>query len=91
MCYDVDVFKKCPKCNTKCKVQIPLLVLGFGIFDLDNLETLIQLDDDELLMFRKHLMDTMFYCGECNIDFMYNGSKKDKIEKIKNTLFPEVK
>jgi len=83
-----EVFKSCPECGTQCEIQIPQVVLGFGGFNLDNLDTLKQLSEKEVLTLKDYLSDETFWCEKCNNPFSYDSEKEeDKIKKIKFLLF----
>lgn len=71
-----EVFYTCPECKGRGYMQISQLVLGFGGFDLENHETLRDLDTDYLLELKARVLDDNFICDDCG--HVFNPYKKDK-------------
>ena len=81
-----EVRKDCPKCGTTCHIQISQVVLGFGEFNLDDLETFEELDESELRHFKRCVEDKVFMC-ECGYRFLYNSEEYNRTFIIKKILF----
>ena len=83
-----EVYANCPECNRKCMIQIPQIVLGFGEFDLDNLQTFWSLTDDKIEQIRDCIKKEFFFCKECGCYF--NPLQKDRASRIEEILFEKM-
>ena len=76
-----EVFKDCPKCETKCETQIPLIELGFRGYDLDDKSTTKHLTLQEKIDLSHCIEQTDFYCEECDdyfkISITINNNKTE--------------
>ena len=81
-----EVFKSCPYCDGRGYMQISQVIYGFGGFDLDAPETMVELNEEELFLLKKYIEEEQFFtCEKCNQIFYYNEKAKDsKLEFIKN-------
>lgn len=66
-----EVFKRCPEpnCEGTGYMQVPQVVLGFGGFHLDNLDSLSELTEDELRELHSLVMRRTFRCDKCHTTF----------------------
>jgi len=95
-----EVFAKCPKCGSRCCMQISQVVLGFGEFDLNDLSTFSDLSDSETTTVKNYVLEKDFYCNgghssswndesEVGCGNVFNPLKNhtNKEERTKNILF----
>ena len=78
-----EIFCKCPRCENQGYLQIPQFVLGFGEFNLENPETLLELSYDDLDVLKAILDEDHFYCMNCKNYFLYSPERENKLEHIK--------
>jgi rubredoxin len=78
-----EVFYTCPECKGRGYMQISQLVLGFGEFDLENYDTLRDLDFDDLLELKARVLYDNFICDDCGHVFNpYNKDRESLISKL---------
>ena len=81
-----EVYKSCPKCRDLCEIQIRQIVLGFGSFNLDNIESLAdELTEEQLLQLRDAVKDERFYCRTCGCSFTFdspNGKRRQLAKEL---------
>lgn len=78
-----EVFKKCPNCGGCGYLQIHQIVLGFGGFNLDSLESIAEeLSVDEIKELKDAVENEWFICRDCDKSFKLN-EKDDTNEKMK--------
>lgn len=77
-----EVFKNCPKCGGVCKVKIPQITLGFGGFNLDDLDSLAKdLDESELQQLHTVVKDYKFFCqyDKCGHSFYLEETQNRRL------------
>lgn len=83
-----EVFKQCPECGKYGYMQIPQIVLGFGNFYLDDITTLRDLSNEDLLQLKEYVKDGNFRCECGNFFNVYEKDTNGKDQFIKQ-LFME--
>lgn len=78
-----EIFCKCPQCGAQGYLQLPEFVLGFGGFDLENPETLLELSYEDLDALRAIIDKESFNCEKCENYFLYSPVRESKLEHIK--------
>jgi len=79
-----EVFCKCPDCGGTACLQVPQFVLGFGGFNLELPETILELSYEDLYEIKILVQEKEFHCENCNKYFFYKSpNKEDKLEYIK--------
>lgn len=78
-----EVFCTCPQCGSQSYLQVPEFVLGFGGFDLENPETLLELSYEDLDDLRAIIDKEHFRCEKCKNYFLYSPVRESKLEHIK--------
>jgi hypothetical protein len=76
-----EVWKSCPKCGKKCCAQISQIVDGFGHFDLDDPEALLEdpdLDVEKLRKLEERVREEVFNCRECKHRFRVVPEAEDR-------------
>jgi len=76
-----EVWKSCPKCRRRCCVQISQIVDGFGNFNLDDPETLLEdpdLDADKLRQLEELVREEVFCCLGCHHRFRVVPEEEQK-------------
>ena len=77
-----EVYKICPACTNRGILQIPQIVLGYGEFNLNNFETLKQLNNQQLFELRSAISGKYFQCDKCDESFIpFQDLDKDEIIK----------
>lgn len=79
-----EVWKSCPYCAKKAYLQISQIVLGFGEFDLDDLDGLTErLNEEELKELYENVKNEHFSCredgGGCGRAFLLEDTKKARL------------
>ena len=64
-----EVVCRCPECGGRGYMQISQLVSGFGGFDLENYNTLKDLDIDNIIELKARVMCKDFVCDDCSYAF----------------------
>jgi len=80
-----EVFCRCPKCGGRGYMQISQLVLGFGGFDLENYDTLRDLDIDDIMELKARIMCKDFVCDNCG--HVFNPYEDKDRELLIHKLF----
>ena len=85
-----EVSCNCPNCGSNVIIQVTQYVLGFGCFDLNNLESFLELNEEQLNFIREELKEK-HYCNQCKCEFypLNEDEKEEKIRRIKQILFKE--
>lgn len=79
-----ECYKRCLNCGKQNEAQISQVTLGFGEFNLDDLEDLVhRLDERELRLLHSYLQDKYFYCDCGRIYSAINGRNEEKLELAK--------
>lgn len=83
-----EVYKTCPHCSGRGYLQIHQIVLGFGEFNLDNLQDIAdRLSLDQVKELREAVKNEWFVCEDCTTSFKLNeGSDNDEKMKILNSI-----
>ena len=80
-----EVVCRCPNCGGRGYMQISQLVLGFGEFDLENYDTLRDLDIDYIIELKARVISKDFVCGNC--DNRFNPYKDKDRDLLIHKLF----
>lgn len=61
-----EVYKRCPNCGTKAIMQVSQYAFGFGCFDLDDLSTLSELNEEDMIELKKEIIQGWWFCENDN-------------------------
>jgi len=84
-----EVFYPCPKCQHYGYMQISQIVNGFGNFYLDNPQTLMELNKDQLNLLKEYIKEDWFNCQNKDCNHQFNPYRED-LDNDKLNLIKEI-
>ena len=83
-----EVWCECPCCGKSAYTQIAQIGPGFGGYNLNNPDSMLELDEDQLIALKECVEEAWFECEHCGNHFQYDQKRKfEKRRQLIKDLF----